>query len=154
MPDHIVYSEPSGGRNWLDLTRGTDCTEAFETFHVFGVSEGLLKRFWVKKANTPRRYRSVVREGGNICEFKFKKNISDCYNFRFTFHPNGFFKTLQRKGATILKKTGTGPDWSSSLIQDFLTLSFLICFILLCYYPSFINAFVAGELWLYCWSKC
>ena len=132
----------------MDLTRGTDCTEAFETFHVFGVSEGLLKKFWVKKADTPRRYRSVVGDRENICEGN--KNIC----FRFTFHPNGFFKTLQRKGAKILKKTGTGPDWSSSLIQDFLTLSFLICFILLCYYPSFINAFVAGELWLYCWSKC
>ena len=47
---------------------------------------------------------------------------------RFTFKSDGFYKTLQRKAAKILKETGTGPDWSSSIFQDFLTLSFLICF--------------------------
>jgi len=108
-----------GGRNWLDLTRGTDCTEAFETYHVFGVSESLLKKFWVKKATTPRRY-------------------------RFTFHPDGFYKTLQRKGARILKETGVGPDWSSSVFQDLLTLSFLVCFAVLCQNPTIINAFITG----------
>ena len=50
----------SGGRDWLVLTKGTDCTEAFETFHVFGVSSTVLHKFWVKKANTPRRYRYVI----------------------------------------------------------------------------------------------
>ena len=49
-----------GGRDWLVLTKGTDCTEAFETFHVFGVSSTVLQKFWVKKANTPRRYRYVI----------------------------------------------------------------------------------------------
>ena len=47
----------SGGKDWLALTKGTDCTEAFETFHVFGVSNSLLEKFWVKKATSPRRYR-------------------------------------------------------------------------------------------------
>jgi len=109
-----------GGRNWLDLTRGTDCTEAFETYHVFGVSESLLKKFWVRKATTKRRY-------------------------RFTFNHDGFFKTLQRRGAKILKENGgTGPDWSSSLTQDFLTFSFLLCFAYLCIFPSFTNAVIAG----------
>ena len=50
-----------GGRDWLVLTKGTDCTEAFETFHVFGVSSTVLQKFWVKKANTPRRYRYVIQ---------------------------------------------------------------------------------------------
>ena len=109
-----------GGKSWLDLTKGTDCTEAFETYHVFPVSESLLKKFWVRKATTPRRY-------------------------RFTFHKDGFYKTLQRRGAEILKKTGTGPDWSSSLAQDFLTLSFVLCFTLLCLHPSFTNAFITGR---------
>lgn len=109
-----------GGKSWLDLTKGTDCTEAFETYHVFEVSEAILKKFWVRKAATPRRY-------------------------RFTFHKDGFYKTLQRRGAEILKKTGTGPDWSSSITQDLLTLSFLLSFALLCLYPTFTNAFLTGE---------
>lgn len=108
-----------GGRSWLDLTKGTDCTEAFETFHVFGVHSATLTKFWVKKAPTTRRY-------------------------RFTFKSDGFYKTLQRKAAKILKETGTGPDWSSSIIQDFLTLSFLICFVFLCYYPLLTTAVITG----------
>ena len=114
------YFHHSGGRNWLDLTRGTDCTEAFETFHVFGVPQSTLSKFWVRKATTPRRY-------------------------RFTFYPDGFFKTLQRKAAKILKETGTGPDWSSSLLQDFLTFSFLSCFLILCFQPTFGLALATGK---------
>ena len=53
----IIHPLFSGGKDWITLTKGTDCTEAFETFHVFGVSSGLLQKFWVKKAETPRRYR-------------------------------------------------------------------------------------------------
>ena len=109
----------SGGRNWLDLTRGTDCTEAFQTFHVFGVPQSTLSKFWVRKASTPRRY-------------------------RFTFYPDGFFKTLQRKAAKVLKETGTGPDWSSSLLQDFLTFSFLFSFFVLCFKPTFGLALATG----------
>ena len=115
----IEHPSTSGGRNWLDLTRGTDCTEAFETYHVSGLPHSLLNKFWVKKAATPRRY-------------------------RFTFNQDGFFKTLQRKAYKILKETGTGPDWSSSLIQDFLTFSFLLSFIVLCCKPSFGYAIIAG----------
>ena len=65
--------------------------------------------------------------------------------FRFTFKSDGFYKTLQRKAAKILKETGTGPDWSSSIFQDFLTLSFLICFVYLCYYPLLTTAVITGE---------
>ena len=56
----IYFSIILGGSDWIVLTKGTDCTEAFETFHVFGVSSALLQKFWVKKANTPRRYRYVI----------------------------------------------------------------------------------------------
>ena len=44
-----------------------------------------------------------------------------------------------------MKETGTGPDWSSSIIQDFLTLSFLICFVFLCYYPLLTTAVITGN---------
>ena len=55
----VMKIKPSllGGKDWLLLTKGTDCTEAFESFHVFGVSQSILTKFWVKKAKSPRRYR-------------------------------------------------------------------------------------------------
>ena len=87
---------------------------------MFGVPQSTLNKFWVRKATTPRRY-------------------------RFTFYPEGFFKTLQRKAAKVLKETGTGPDWSSSLLQDFLTFSFLLSFLALCFKPTFGLALAAGE---------
>ena len=87
---------------------------------MFGVPQSTLNKFWVRKATTTRRY-------------------------RFTFYPEGFFKTLQRKAAKILKETGTGPDWSSSLLQDFLTFSFLLSFLALCFKPTFGLALAAGE---------
>jgi len=108
-----------GGKDWIVLTKGTDCTEAFETFHALGVSSALLQKFWVKSAKSPRRY-------------------------RFTFHEDGFFKTLQRKARKTLKEVGTGPDWRSTVTQDFLAGSFLLCFILLCFYPTFLNAMIAA----------
>merc|ERR1719419_22083 len=108
-----------GGMDWLALTKGTDCTEAFETFHVFGISNSLLEKFWVKKATSPRRY-------------------------RFTFKSDGFYKTFQRKAAKILKTVGTGPDWASSLTQDLLFGSFLLCFALLCSKPSIEFAILAA----------
>ena len=37
-----------GGREFLDHTRGTDCTEAFELHHVRGVSAKLLDRYRVR----------------------------------------------------------------------------------------------------------
>ena len=120
------------------MTKGTDCTEAFETFHVFGVSNTVLQKFWVKKANSPRRYRYTVHTR-DISEECFHTGL-----FRFTFEKNGFYKTLQRKAAKVLKEVGTGPDWFSAVTQDFLFGSFLLCFLLLCYAPSYQNALLAG----------
>ena len=41
----------------LSQTRGTDITEAFETMHVFSVSDRLLNKYYVRPASTPRKYR-------------------------------------------------------------------------------------------------
>jgi len=44
----------------------------------------------------------------------------------------------------VLKEVGTGPDWLSSLTQDFLFGGFLLFFGLLCYEPTYKNALLAG----------
>ena len=46
----------------MDLTKGTDCTEAFETFHVFGVHDATLNKFWVKKASRAHPSKDGSRE--------------------------------------------------------------------------------------------
>ncbi|CAG4992213.1 unnamed protein product [Parnassius apollo] len=42
-----------GGEEWLELTKGTDITEAFETHHLNPVAEKILCKFYVRDAKTP-----------------------------------------------------------------------------------------------------
>jgi hypothetical protein len=67
-----------GGRDWIALTRGTDITEAFETHHLNGIAESILDKFYVREAKLPR-------------------------NYRLTFHPDGFYKTLKGRVAKKLQ---------------------------------------------------
>jgi len=108
-----------GGKDWILLTKGTDITESFETSHVFGVPRALLKKFWVKKAEKPR-------------------------TARFTFDEDGFYKKVQRRGAAILRKVGTGPTFFSTLTIDLLVITYLVLFCLLCAYPSMSLALTAA----------
>ena len=110
----------TGGADWILLTKGTDITESFETSHVFGVPQTMLDKFWVKKSNNPRKA-------------------------RFTFDENGFFKTMQRRGATILRNVGTGPTLLSTFTMDFLVVSFLIMLCMLSVYPCMSVALVTGK---------
>lgn len=57
---------------WIEATKGTDITEAFESAHLSENPEKLLKKFYVKDISTPR-------------------------NSPYTFHENGFYRTLKRK---------------------------------------------------------
>ena len=66
-----------GGSDWLELTRGTDITELFETHHIRGKAELLLHNFYVRAAKEPR-------------------------NYKFTFCEDGFYKTLKAKVADYL----------------------------------------------------
>ena len=109
-----------GGKDWSILSKGTDITESFETHHLFGVPQKLLDNFWVKKATSPRKV-------------------------RFTFDENEFFKTIQKGGAAILRKGGTGPTLLFTLTVDFLVVSFLLILCLLSFYPSMPLAFVTGR---------
>jgi len=72
-----------GGKDWLELTRGTDITEAFETSHVANVNkvEVILSKHFVKKASTPR-------------------------NSPYTFNEHGFYKVLKRRVAPVFQVLG------------------------------------------------
>lgn len=81
-----------GGKDWIDLTQGTDITELFETHHIRGKAELLLNSFYVREAKMPR-------------------------NYKFTFIDGGFYKTLRRKIADQLSVLQERPKKKSNVIR-------------------------------------
>ncbi|CAH1109798.1 unnamed protein product [Psylliodes chrysocephalus] len=67
-----------GGAEWLNLTKGTDITEAFEVHHLTDLPKEMLQKYFVKKAKTKR-------------------------NSPYTFEEDGFYKTLRREIQPVLK---------------------------------------------------
>ncbi|XP_063870716.1 cytochrome b5-related protein-like [Scylla paramamosain] len=108
-----------GGRMWLEVTKGTDITEAFESSHVSESAEKLLKKFYVKDISTPR-------------------------NSPYTFHEDGFYKTFKRKVQPILKEIGTGPSWKTLVIQDGLALALVVLTVACSVLSSYTLAAFAG----------
>ncbi|CAH0725209.1 unnamed protein product, partial [Brenthis ino] len=97
----FISSHP-GGTQWLIFTKGTDITEAFETHHVkSATAEGLLPKYFIKKADTPR-------------------------NSPFTFKDDGFYKTLKTKVADKLKDIPKDVRKKSDNVTDFLLACLLI----------------------------
>ncbi|CAG0894459.1 unnamed protein product [Cyprideis torosa] len=94
-----------GGRAWLEMTQGTDITEAVEIYHPDGQPKPeLLQKFYQREARTPR--------------------ISP-----FTLEEDGFYKTLKRRVKPILDGLGgTGPTFKSKAKIDTIFVLFLTCF--------------------------
>ncbi|XP_034829648.1 cytochrome b5-related protein-like [Maniola hyperantus] len=91
----FVSSHP-GGSQWLELTKGTDITEAFETHHInSAVVEVLLPKYFIKRAESLR-------------------------NSPFTFKGDGFYKTLKPKIAAKLKELPHNLRKKSDYVTDFL----------------------------------
>lgn len=68
-----------GGRQWIELTRGLDVTEQFETYHMNPSVKRMLAKFYHGPADGPR-------------------------NIPFTFKPNGFYLTLKKRAYETLSK--------------------------------------------------
>lgn len=91
-----------GGPDWIQLTKGTDITEAFEVHHIKrGKVESILQEYRVRDAKLPR-------------------------NFKFTFKETGFYRTVHRRVAEKLKTISTKRgEFTSKVFIDallFLTL--------------------------------
>ena len=110
-----------GGRQWIDLTKGTDITESFEVSHLFEDERGnaLLKKYFVR----------------------------DCYEPRtttFTFDDDGFYKSLKKRVRPILQAAGTGPNNRMLFIQDSLAIVYHILFVGAAWNQSLILSIMAG----------
>ncbi|OXA51195.1 Cytochrome b5-related protein [Folsomia candida] len=116
----FIHKHP-GGPDWLELTQGTDITEAFETSHIVNVDlvEKNLAKFYVQDATKPR--------------------ISP-----YTFKENGFFKTLKKKIAPIMTTVGTGPTNQVILMQDGMVAMFLGCMLLGTWLDSTVLKIISG----------
>lgn len=96
-----------GGSDVIEETEGIDITEAFEASHPINPKkmQAILNKYFVKKIDKPR-------------------------TSRFTFENDGFYRTLKRKAEPTLKRVGTGPSFSITLLQDSLTFLFLTTLLL------------------------
>ncbi|KPJ18939.1 Cytochrome b5-related protein [Papilio machaon] len=114
-----------GGEEWLELTKGTDITEAFESHHLNPATEKILEKYYVRDAKTPR-------------------------NSPFTFKDDGFYRTLKREVYKELSKVPKHVSRTADLITDGLFLSLLCSSALACWV---VNSWLA-QLWYIIASIC
>jgi len=115
-----IHKHP-GGKMWIESTRGTDITEAFESHHPDGpAAEAILNKYYVKAATEPR-------------------------NSPFTFEENGFYRTLKRKAWPVLKQINpTKPTLQMNLFIDFLFAGFIASWFFAMLWSSYFLAGISG----------
>ncbi|XP_047528788.1 cytochrome b5-related protein-like [Vanessa atalanta] len=104
-----------GGAEWLELTKGTDITEAFESHHINPTTEKMLNKFYIRDAKTPR-------------------------NSPFTFHEDGFYKSLKRAVHEELKKIPKEASATADRITDGLFATLLCSSSLACWFENYFIA--------------
>jgi hypothetical protein len=121
-----------GGKFWIEMSKGTDITELFESSHPnIEKARLLLPKFFVRNVD-PKKVRNTAA---------------------LTFHPDGFYCTLRSRVWEILKKNGGGgASWDMDAFHD-LMLSAVVWSLMLMMLPMFDEpkhwvpiAFVAGFL--------
>lgn len=108
-----------GGREWLQITKGTDITEAFETHHITSRAESFLPKFKVREAKQPR-------------------------NVRLTFKDDGFYRTLKRKVRDKLPEINQEPIKTTNLIIDSLLAASFALAVLAVIFNSYLLAAASG----------
>ncbi|XP_033340857.1 cytochrome b5-related [Megalopta genalis] len=90
-----------GGSEWIELTRGTDITELFESHHLTDKPARVLSKYYIRDAVTPR-------------------------SVPVTFEPNGFYKTFKGRALEALKDVDFHhPSLKSNVIADSLVITTL-----------------------------
>lgn len=114
-----------GGADWLEVSKGIDITEQFETHHITNMAEKILPKFYVRDAFLPRNYKT-------------------------TFEPNGFYKTLQRRVANKLDFLDQSSISNSRFYCDFIFVSTLLLSVIAVRDNSYLIASLAALslMWL------
>ncbi|XP_059052809.1 cytochrome b5-related protein-like [Achroia grisella] len=109
--DSFILHHP-GGSEWLELTKGTDITEAFEVHHLNPSIYKILEKYYVKPAATPR-------------------------NSPFTFKKDDFYDSLKKDVVEELKKIPKGVGTRTDQIIDGLLFTLLVTSVLACYSSNY-----------------
>ncbi len=110
-----------GGAEWLELTKGTDITEAFHTCHVFvNRAEAVLAKYHVRSCSDIPR------------------------TSPYTFHPDGFYCRLRSRVADALRDVGTAPTLKMMLMADAILLTFHILMLMTAFTGSYMLAVLTG----------
>eukprot|EP00043_Microstomoeca_roanoka_P002816 m.40679 g.40679 ORF g.40679 m.40679 type:complete len:452 (-) comp11743_c0_seq1:139-1494(-) len=117
-----------GGKEWLEFTRGMDCSVEFETHHLDEE----------KAVQTLRKY--YVRDADAEAAKKVQA---------YTFDDNGFYRTFKRSAFKLLKEHG-GSEGGDKMrnMSIFAVLLWTISFFSTCIFGSFSTAFLSGFLLL------
>ncbi|KAK5641849.1 hypothetical protein RI129_010396 [Pyrocoelia pectoralis] len=110
-----------GGSSWLEMTKGTDVTEAFEAHHLSSTPEHMLKKFFIRNATKPR-------------------------NYPFTFEEDGFYRTLKRNIQPILKDIPKNAAKTTDIATDLLLIGTFFSAICASAFWSFAIGIVSGLL--------
>uniref|UniRef100_A0A2H1VNC5 Cytochrome b5-related protein n=1 Tax=Spodoptera frugiperda TaxID=7108 RepID=A0A2H1VNC5_SPOFR len=97
-----------GGAEWLELSKGTDITEAFECHHLNPVVEKMIEKYYKRDAKTQR-------------------------NSPFTFEEDGFYKTLKRAVREEIKKIPPSKQKRPDYIIDSLFATVLLSSAISCW---------------------
>jgi len=108
-----------GGREWIQVTRGTDITEVFFSSHVGPMAEKLLAKYRVRDISTPR-------------------------NSPYTLDEDGFYMTLRRNVHNYLKEHPLKFRGQSMAIQNGLLVAFVGTFMATAYYQWPLMAALCG----------
>ncbi|XP_055691864.1 cytochrome b5-related protein-like [Lutzomyia longipalpis] len=115
-----------GGREWLELTKGTDITEAFEAHHISEGPERLLEKFKIRDAKEPR-------------------------NYNLTFKEDGFFRTFKRRVREKLKTVDmVTPARLSNLYTDVLFIMTYVMAVAALVTKNYIVGFLAALTLTWC----
>ncbi|XP_032513096.2 cytochrome b5-related protein-like [Danaus plexippus] len=109
--EEFIQRHP-GGAEWLELTKGTDITEAFECHHIGPLAEKMLKNYYVRDAKTAR-------------------------NSPFTFKEDGFYRTLKRTVRDEIEKLPTNLSNHTDMIMDGLLVTCLVASALSCWATNY-----------------
>lgn len=107
-----------GGRYWLEVTRGSDITEAVETHHLNEPAvDAVLSKTFVRDA--PKAAEAALAP-------------------RFTYKKDGFYKTLKRRATEVLGKemAGHGPTGRMKAVCATLLGGWLLFFAGMCLCPG------------------
>jgi hypothetical protein len=98
-----------GGKAWIEMTRGTDATELFESYHLDPKVRVVLDKYFVRKCLS----RSDVQRPS-----------------RMTFADDGFYKVLKGRVWNALQESGSGVACSARILRlsDALLAAYLAVF--------------------------